>query len=258
MSPEPLPAVRIFAGTRAAVRLATALAAPFDRDLRVAVALCGIDLVPRGCLTDFIGAGVPDLAGTAAVIDGLSPFDRRLVQRVRDASLRARIPRLAFRPPAWHRHPLDRWIEVRDLAGAVSAIPSVAQTVLLALPESDIAAFTPVDEVSFAVRMARPPARWDRSRRFTAHVSGSRCHHEAEVRLLRSTRAGAVVMRATGCEADAALVTAARTLDLPIVMIRRPVERGEVPARTIGVAVDWIEAVRSGVSAEALDVPAWR
>lgn len=258
MPPEPLPVVRIFAGTRAAVRLATAMAARFEGRLTVAVALCGNGPVPRGCLTDCIGDGVPDLAGAAAVIDSLDPFGRRLVQRVRDASARARIPRLGFRPPTWHRHPLDRWVEVRDLAGAVSAVPSIARTVLLALPEPDVAAFTLVDEVDFAVRMARPPARWDRPPRFTVHVGSSQCHHQAEVRLLRSTGAGAVVMRATGCEADAGLVTAARSLDLPIVMIRRPVERGEVPARTIDVAADWIEAVRSGVSAEALDVPAWR
>jgi precorrin-6A/cobalt-precorrin-6A reductase len=61
--------------------------------------------------------------------------------------------------------------------------------------------------------------------------------------LLRQTQAQAVVMRATGAEMDAPLVRAARSLDLPIVMIRPPVERGEVPARSIDVVVDWVDSV---------------
>jgi precorrin-6A/cobalt-precorrin-6A reductase len=258
MCPQTAPTVRILAGTRAAVRLAAAAAARFDGRLTVACALCGLAEVPRGCQVDRIGPGLPALDGTRAVIDGLDPFDRGAIRLARDLALRARVPRLAFRPPVWHRHPLDRWIEVRDLAGAVAAAAAIARCVLLALPEADLAGFGSVEAGRFPVRLPRRPEHWAYPPRFIPHEIGRSPHHAADLRLLRATAAEAVVMRATGCESEGALVTAARALDLPIVMIRRPVERGELPARTVEVALDWIEATCSGIKAGRQGVPAWR
>lgn len=257
------PTLRIVAGTDAAVRLAEAAATAFGEDLQVAVALSGIAAVPRGCRIDRIGpfgsgVGTTDLDGAAVVIDGLDPFDRGAVRALREAAVRAGVPRLAFRPPVWQRHPLDRWVEVRDLAGAAGAVASVAQTVLLAVPERDLPAFEPVAGLRFPVRLARSPARWERPARFEPVACPPPRCREAEIRLLRRVEAGAVVMRATGCAADRPLVEAARAVDLPVVMIRRPVERGEVPARTVEVALDWVAAALTDVIPRRRDVPAWR
>lgn len=252
------PALRIVAGTRDAARLAEAAALRFGERLPVAVTLAGAAPVPRGCRVDGIGVPSALIAGSAAVVDGLDPFDRDAVRALRAAALEARVPRLAFRPPVWHRHPLDRWIEVRDLAGAVGSVAAVARTVLLALPERDLAAFEPVPGIHFAVRLPREPARWDRPARFVPYVCPPPHHRQSEARLLRRTRAEAVVMRSTGDPGDAALVAAVRGLDLPIVMIRRPQERGEVPARSIGAALEWLEAALAGISPPASGVPAWR
>lgn len=254
----PAPALRILAGTRAAVRLAEAAALRFADRLEVAVSLAGVATPPRGCRVDAIGGSATGPARAAAVIDGLDPFAREAVRAAREAAQRAGLPRLAFRPPVWHRHPLDRWVEVRDLAGAVGAVASVARTVLLALPERDLAAFEAVGGLRFPVRLMRPPLRWDRPACFNPQVCPPPAGREAEIALLRRTGAQAVVMRATGAEDDAPLVLAARALDLPVVMIRRPVERGEVPARTVEAALDWAAATLAGVSPADRDVPAWR
>lgn len=256
MRPDPTPRLRILAGTRDAVRLAEAAVLRFGD--RVAVTLAGAVPVPRGCRVEGIGVAPSLPVGTAAVIDGLDPFDRAAVRALRTAALEAAIPRLAFRPPPWHRHPLDRWIEVRDLAGAVTAVAAVARTVLLALPERDLAAFEVSVGRHFAVRLTREPAHWERPPHFVPYVCPPPHHRQSEAQLLRRTRAEAVVMRATGEAGDAAVVAAARGLDLPIVMVRRPVERGEVPARSVAVALEWAEATLAGLRPQAPGVPAWR
>jgi len=151
MNPEPVPTLRILAGTRAAVRLAEAAALRFADRLDVAVALSGVGAPPHGCRVDAIGIGPAVLGQATAVIDGLDPFAREAVRSVREAARRAGIPRLTFRPPVWHRHPLDRWVEVRDLDGAVGAVASVARTVLLALP---VALFA---TLGFMLPVATPP-----------------------------------------------------------------------------------------------------
>jgi len=258
MSETPIPVLRILAGTHMAVRLAEAAAARFGDRLAVAVTLAGVGVLPRGCRVDAIGAAPSGLAGASAVIDGLDPFDCEAVRSIREAAQRTGIPRLAFRPALWHRHPLDRWIEVRDLAGAAGAVASVARTVLLALPECDLASFEAIDGLRFPVRLTRRPARWDRPARFTLQHCPPPFSREAEIRLLRGTGAQAVVMRATGAAEDLPLLQAARSLDLPVMMIRRPVERGEVPALGVEVALDWVAATLAGLRPAATGVPAWR
>lgn len=257
MIPEPAPTLRILAGTRPAVRLAEAVARRFGDRLDVAVALAGIAVVPRGCRVDAIGAGT-GVPGPAALIDGLDPFAREAIRAAREAAQSAGIPRLTFRPPVWHRHPLDRWVEVRDLAGAAGAVASVARIVLLSLPERDLAPFEAIGGLRFPVRLTRPPARWDRPARFAVHHCPPPFSREAETRLLHRTGAQAVVMRATGAAEDEPLVQAARALDLPVVMIRRPLERGEVPARTVEAALDWVAAALAAVRPASAGVLAWR
>src|SRR5690606_32208513 len=78
MRPEPLPILRIVAGTRAAVAMAEAATSRLGD--RVAVTLVGPVPVPRGCRVDGIGVALPPAPVAAAVIDGLDPFDRTAVR----------------------------------------------------------------------------------------------------------------------------------------------------------------------------------
>lgn len=251
------PTLRVAAGTAAGVMLAETLAGRFAGRFRVAVTLAGTRRVPKlgHCIVDRVGGTDPD--GAEAVIDALDPFDRRTIRALREAARHRGIPRLAFRPPVWERHPLDRWVEVRDLAGAVDSIASVARTALLALPLALVPAFRPVGGLRFPVRADGIPARWDLPPRFPIHLASATRSIAGETRLLQRTEAQAVVMRATGSAEEAPTVVAARRLDLPIVMIRRPRERGTPPARSVEAAVDWVAAVLDR-PIEVMDATAWR
>ncbi|MDF1792952.1 MAG: precorrin-6A/cobalt-precorrin-6A reductase [Thalassobaculaceae bacterium] len=241
LSPTVARTVRIFVGTADGARLAEQLAERFAPDARLLVTLHGGTRPPRGCTVDRIGDTA--IGEAAAVIDALDPFDRATVRALRDNARRGAMSRLTYRPRGWERHPLDRWVEVRDLDGAVGAIASVARTALLWLPPQDIAAFAPVGGLRFPTRLAKAPISWTLPPRFEPIVAPPPYSVAGDTLLLRRTEAQAVVMRATGTAADAPLVRAARGLDLPIVMIRRPIERSEVPARSIDVAVDWVDSI---------------
>lgn len=235
------PTVRIFVGTPEGAGLAESLADRFAPGIRPLVTLHGGVRPPRGCTVDRIAD--TGIGAVSAVIDALDPFDRSTVETVRDGTRAKGIPRLTFRPRGWERHPLDRWVEVRDLAGAVASVASVARVALLCLPTRDVAAFETVGGLRFPTRLARRAAFWSLPPRFEPVVAPPPYSVAGDTLMLRRTGAQAVVMRATGREADAPLVRAARGLDLPIVMIRRPVERGEVPARSVDVAVDWLDSI---------------
>lgn len=124
--------------------------------------------------------------------------------------------------------------------GAVNAVASVARTVLLALPTSDVSAFEPVGGLVFPVRLTDGALPGGLPPRFRAIDVGGASSVVRETRILSETKAQAVVMRANGAPTDSALVTAARRLDLPIVMIRRPQDRGVRPARSIEAVLEWL------------------
>lgn len=233
--------LRIFVGTAEGKRLAERLAERFCPSARLLVTLHDGVRPPRGCTVDRLGDTA--IGEAAAVIDALDPFDRAAVRAVRDTARRQSIPRLTYRPRGWERHPLDRWVEVRDLAGAVGAVASVARTALLWLPPSDVTAFASVGGLRFPTRLARPPVAWTLPPRFEPILAPPPYSLVGDTLLLRRTEAQAVVMRATGAASDAPLVRAARSLDLPIVMIRPPIERSEVPARSVDVAEDWVDSI---------------
>jgi len=183
------------------------------------------------------------IADTESVIDATDPFDQGTWQRLRQSAGRTGRPWLAARSPVWERHPLDRWVEMRDLAGAVGAVASLGRVALLALPPDEIAAFEPVGGLAFPVRLTHPTRLPPLPARFYPVEAPVPTHLARELHLLRETGAQVVVMRATGSAVDAPLVEAARRLDLPILMIRRPLERGVRPARSVEAALDWLERI---------------
>jgi precorrin-6A/cobalt-precorrin-6A reductase len=241
----------LFAGTPDAVRLADALAERFGEGVRVEVLLAGVSAMPSHHRVTVSGIGLPavddvlaeKLRAADVVIDGLDPFDFSASRRLAAAAKAVGRARLTFRIRMWERHPLDRWIEVRDLAGAVKAIPSVARTALLSLPRAQISAFEPVGGLRFPVRLATsvPGSGWQLPPRFSQIVAPVPTSLARECHILRETGAQAVVMRATGSRDDGLLVAAARSFDLPVVMIRRPLDRKDRPARSIASALDWVE-----------------
>ena len=241
----------LVAGTPNAARLADAIADRFSESLRVEVVLAGTADLPSDRRVAVSGIGLPgNDAGLAAwvrtgdlVIDCLDPFDLSAIRRLTAATEAVGRPRLPFRIRMWERHPLDRWVEVRDLAGAVKAVPSLARIALLSLPRAEISAFEPVGGLRFPVRLRTAVAApaWTLPPRFSQVLAPAPTSLARECHILRETKAQAVVMRATGSRDDGVLVAAARSFDLPLVMIRRPVDRKERAARSISAALDWVE-----------------
>jgi precorrin-6A/cobalt-precorrin-6A reductase len=247
----------LVAGTPDAVRLADAIVDRFGGGVRVELVFVGVAAMPSNRRVTVSGIGLPSedsalVAWTRTgdlVIDGLDPFDLPAIRRLTAATEAAGCPRLPFRSRMWERHPLDRWVEVRDLAGAVKAIPSVARIALLSLPRAQISAFEQVGGLRFPVRLpaAVPAPAWTLPPRFPQVLAPAPTSLARECHILRETKAQAVVMRATGALDDGILVAAARSFDLPVVMIRRPIDRKDRAARSITAALEWLEhAVKPG------------
>src|SRR5260370_39308617 len=120
----------ILGGTAEAAALARAAVERFGGRLAVTRALAGRTEPPGALAGDVRIGGFGGAAGLAAylveagialLIAATHPFADRIARSARHASEELRVPRLVLERPPWRRHPLDRWIEVEDGSGAVSA-----------------------------------------------------------------------------------------------------------------------------------------
>lgn len=240
----------ILGGTAEAAALARAAVERFGTKLEVVTALAGRTERP-GPLAGMVRiggfGGVDGLAAYLAdaaidlLIDATHPFADQISHHARLAAERVGVPRLILERPPWPRHPLDRWIEVDDFAGAAMAVGRLGRRCFLTVGASDLAAFAAVRHVHFVVRLIDPPRT---SPPLHSHevVLGRGPFAVAEERhLLRHHAIDVVAAKASGGSGTEAKLAAAREAHLPVVMVRRP--KPEPGPRVDGVdaALSWLD-----------------
>lgn len=243
--------VLILGGTGEAARLARALDERHGTRVEIISSLAGRTAAP-GPLPGLVRiGGFGGAVGLARyleterielLIDATHPFADEISRNAVEAAGLRGTPRLALIRPPWPRHPLDRWIEVGDVAGAARVLPRVGKRVFLTLGASEIAAFGSVPDTFFLVRMVDPPAAALPLADCAIEIARGPFAIAGERRLIAKHRIDALVAKASGGEATQAKLVAAREADLPVVMIRRPPPPRGDRAHSLEDALAWIEA----------------
>src|SRR5262249_3107743 len=91
------------------------------------------------------------------LIDATHPFAAQISFNAATAAHVCGLPHLLLVRPPWDPMEGDRWMEVESIAAAVSIVPSVAQRVFLTTGRQDLAAFAPLKDLWFLMRMIDPP-----------------------------------------------------------------------------------------------------
>jgi precorrin-6A/cobalt-precorrin-6A reductase len=185
------------------------------------------------------------LAGEAvtAVVDATHPFAVEMSAHARIAAERQQVPRLRFWRTAWRRDPRDRWVEVADAPSAARALARVGRRVFLTLGQRDLGAFSGLTDSFFLVRMIEPPATPPPLPDHHLVLARGPFTLAQELALMRHHRIDALVAKASGGAGTEAKIEAARGLDIPVVLIRRPrPEPGPLTDSIAGV-IAWLEAI---------------
>ena len=239
--------VLILGGTGEALALARAC---HDRGgLEPVTSLAGRTRAPTLPMGDVRCGGFGGVPGLLAyltehrierVVDATHPFTAQIGRHAHDACARAAVPRLRLLRPAWPRVASDRWHEVADAAVAARLLPSLGGRAFLTLGQGDLAAFRDCPGVAFVVRTIEPvptpaplDATWLRARGPFAEAE--------EFALMRDHRIEVLVSKASGGAATYPKIGAARSLGLPVVMIRRPPPPPGPLVATVAEALAWLE-----------------
>jgi precorrin-6A/cobalt-precorrin-6A reductase len=178
-----------------------------------AVRMGGFGSVPG--LRDYIVAH-----GFAAVVDATHPFAENITRNAQAAAAAAGVPLLRLERPAWTPRDGDRWIAASGATEAASLLPPGARA-FLTVGRSDLAPFLGRTDISGVVRSIDPPtehcpAGWSFIQArppFTV---------DAERQNFLAAGASHLVSKNSGGDETYAKIIAAREINLPVVMIRRP------------------------------------
>ena len=172
------------------------------------------------------------------VIDATHPFAARISAHAEAACRAVGVPRLVLERSRWPRLDGDRWIMVDSVAEAASLLPSMAKRAFLTVGAGEVAGFAAVREVWMLVRLLK-----DEVLPLVDYkvVTGRPPFAEAdEATLMRENRIDVLATKESGGGATHGKIAAARSLGLPVLMIRRPPSPPGETVDSVMAAVAWL------------------
>lgn len=220
--------ILLLAGTSEARQLAKSIAQRFAA-VRLTVSFAGVvkDLPDLGVPTRIGGfGGVYGLVsylqeeGVDLIIDATHPFAAQMSRHAVDAAGQTDTHLIRLERPIWHEVDGDTWQHVASTTAAAEALPEKSRA-FLSVGRKEIDKFTYRDDCFALVRMIEPPERplpdhW--------HLVLERPSKsvDAERHLLKHHKITHLVTKNSGGASSYAKIEAARQLQVPLLMIKRP------------------------------------
>ncbi|MFF7965320.1 cobalt-precorrin-6A reductase [Streptomyces sp. NPDC007903] len=240
--------VLILGGTTESRHLAAALAT--RPGVRVTTSLAGRVRRPGAVDGEVRVGGFGGVAGLAdwlrahrvtALVDATHPFAERITANAVEAARVAGVPHAVLRRPGWDLD--DDWYPVASLEEAARTVPRLGQRVFLSTGRLGLAAFASLTETQFVVRSVEPPEPPLPPRCELVLARGPFTLAD-ELDLLRTHRIDVLVTKDSGGAATAPKLAAARSLSLPVVVVRRPEPPSGVRALPdVDGVLDWLAGV---------------
>lgn len=234
--------VLILGGTGDARQIAGRLAR--RADLRVTLSLAGRTETPLAQAGDVRTGGFGGAAGLMRylrdqhvdlLLDATHPFAARISANAVAAAADAGIPLVVLDRPAWNRQDGDVWIEVDSVAAAAAELCGARRAVFLAIGRQELAPFQSAPQHRYIVRSVDAA---DTVLPDAEYILARGPFGEAEEReLLIRHGVDIVVAKNSGGDATYGKIAAARSLALPVIMVRRPPGTGAPTVGSIDKAV---------------------
>jgi precorrin-6A/cobalt-precorrin-6A reductase len=242
--------ILILGGTTEARMLGQQLAA--RTDIAVTLSLAGRTVSPLAQAVPTRSGGFGGTAGLVeylrtheirALLDATHPYAATMSAHALSAAAQTSTPLIALCRPPWPAVPGDRWMEVRDVQEAVSALGIETRNVFLAVGRQEIAHFASAPQHHYVIRsvdpvvppLAVPHARYILDR--------GPFDEQQERELLRAHAIDVIVAKNGGGAATYGKIAAARTFGIPVVLLRRPPALDVPTVATVGEAMSWLDHV---------------
>ncbi|AFY74238.1 precorrin-6x reductase [Synechococcus sp. PCC 7502] len=241
--------VLVLGGTGDAVKLAAKLA--HIPELEIISSLAGRTRKPAALVGDVRIGGFGGVAGLIeylqaqkidVVIDATHPCAGQISGNGAIACQVTKIPHLILVRPQWQKVKGDRWIEVASVEAAAVILPELGTRFFITSGRQQLEPFLKLakshPQVWFLLRSIDPPDLVIPNSEVL--LDRGPFSLESERQLLKNYQIEAIVTKNSGGEATAAKLTAARELNIPVVMIQRPPMPDGEKVSEIDEAIAWI------------------
>lgn len=178
--------------------------------------------------------------GTTMVVDATHPYAAAISRNAAEACAAVGLPRLNLVRPAWAREPGDDWIRVDDADAAAAKVGEVGTRAFLTIGRQEIDAFAGLDGVWFLVRLIDPlDAPLPLAHGEVIHGRGP-FDIADERALLAARHIDVVIAKNSGGAATYAKIAAARAMELPVIMVRRPPAPQGERVTSVAAALAWV------------------
>jgi precorrin-6A/cobalt-precorrin-6A reductase len=175
------------------------------------------------------------------LIDATHPFAAQISWNAATAAIATQVPHLMLVRPAWKKVTDDRWLEVESVEAAAQAIPTNAQRIFLTIGRQQLAPFVSLTGHWFLMRSIDPPAPDVALPNGELLLDRGPFTLESEIALLKQHTIEAIVSKNSGGDATYAKISAARELELPVVMVQRPAMPQGERVKDVASAVTWLK-----------------
>jgi precorrin-6A/cobalt-precorrin-6A reductase len=187
-----------------------------------------------------------------ALIDATHPYAPMISANAAAAARTTGVPFLALHRPPWSAVAGDHWIEVDDTSSAVRAIGPQGRSVFVALGRNELAPFTAAPQHNYLIRSVdpiEPPLPLPR----VTYVTARGPFREADDRaLMTAHEIGVVISKNSGGSAAYGKITAARTLGIEVIMVRRPPQPEAPAVSTVEEATAWLDHALTSTAARGV------
>ncbi len=158
------------------------------------------------------------------LIDATHPCAGQISWNAAIACTNTKIPHLMLLRPEWQKVEGDRWIEVESVEVSAQVLPKLGQRVFITSGRQQLEPFFNLaltnPEIWFLIRCIDPPDLEIPNSKVI--LDRGAFSLEGERQLLKDYQIDVIVSKNSGGDATFAKIIAARELNIPIVMIKRP------------------------------------
>jgi precorrin-6A/cobalt-precorrin-6A reductase len=174
------------------------------------------------------------------VIDATHPFAAEMSRHAVEACAETGIALLALERAPWTRSAGDKWIEVPDIAAAITALPEQRSRIFLAIGRQHLSPFAAKPQHVYTLRFVDAPDGALPLPEAEVIVSRGPFTLEDDRELMRSRGIELLIARNSGGSGARAKIDAARELGLPVIMIARPVLPERPRAESVEAVLAWL------------------
>lgn len=163
------------------------------------------------------------------VVDATHPFAAQMSTNAVLACEAAGVPLCAFERPAWQAGEGDHWVHADTIEAAVTALPDTPARVFLAIGKQNLSQFAAKPQHHYLLRLVDAPEADLPLPHTTVEIARGPFDVAGDTALMQRHAVTHVVAKNAGGAGAAAKLAAARSLNLPVIMIGRP----QVPERPV-------------------------